>query len=203
VIVPTPISSQMAAALPQRGGAYQPRARPWVNQGPRSPRSEGTPHPDARPALAPSTSLLPSFRTHGLAVKPPPGPCPGLVCHAPLGHPWMPATRERATPQAIAPRRRLTSRSPSAAPVLCGQIARPPQRGADPERQRRALRQPRARPWVFPAPKAFKPCRGDPTRIPAGSPEPKTHRKPQTLLGHRHLIAPIGARRAPPAHPTA
>ena len=104
------MTSPMAEDLPQRGRAYQPRARPWVSQGPRSPRSEGTPHPDARRALAPSTSLRRSFRTHGLAAKLTPGRCPGLICRAPLGHPRMPLIGEGQAPQAIRPRLRVPFR---------------------------------------------------------------------------------------------
>jgi hypothetical protein len=76
-------------------------------------------HPDARRALAPSISMRRSFRAHGLAVKLTPGPCPGLVCYAPLGHSWIPAARERATPPAIPPLKRVTSRPHRPRPVLC------------------------------------------------------------------------------------
>ena len=104
------MASPMAPDLPQRGSASQPRARPWVSQGPRSPRSKGTPHPDAPRALAPSLSLRRSCRTHGLAAKLTPGRCPGLICRAPLGPPWMPMIWEGKAPQAIRPHPRVTSR---------------------------------------------------------------------------------------------
>ena len=81
----TLMTPPMAAPLPCRGTAYQPRARPWGSQGPEAPRFEGTPHGDARPGaglIHRDAALLQSAPVCGPFY---PGRCPGLVCQAPVG----------------------------------------------------------------------------------------------------------------------
>ncbi len=91
----TLMTPPMAAPLPCRGTAYQPRARPWGSQGPEAPRFEGTPHGDARRARASFTAMRRSFRAHRFAAHSTQGVALGWYAKPRWGSPSGP---HRATP---------------------------------------------------------------------------------------------------------
>jgi hypothetical protein len=102
------VVAQMPPWGPQATGpAQSPKGRTKTAQG----KTLGFPSQKANRALRgrPNRWTSPSrLRRDGEPLNP--GPCPWLVCHAPLGHPWRPVTRERAAPQIITPRRQAPRR---------------------------------------------------------------------------------------------
>ncbi len=71
--------------MPQRGMAYQPRARPWGRFDSQPVRSKGRQQGGRWGQRWPRVGMRRSFRTRGSGALVYPGPCPGLVCAAPLG----------------------------------------------------------------------------------------------------------------------